>query len=177
MKNPIGFGLAILATASLAAAHGEGDGKDGKDSPLLDNLFQQGTKVSYKPGGGVTFDGGEEFRMNIRGRIQIFWQYADFDNVANPAGDTPGDLNTFGLRRARTNFRGHVFSEDVTYYLQNSHEGGTSIKDATIGWRFMNSEDYSINLRLGLHKLRSGLQQDGSSSRLEFPERSAASRP
>ena len=171
MKNPIGLGLAVAATASLAFAHGEGVGKkDGKDSPSsTENLFQEdGLKISYKPGSGVTFDGGDDYSLNFSGRIQAKWFFSNFEE-----GE---DLNSFAARRARTRFRGHVFNRDVTYYLQMEHTGGTSIKDAAVGWQFWTDEQVFANLALGLRKFRSGLQADQSSSRLEFPERSLATR-
>ena len=179
MKNPIGIGLAIAASATFALAHGEGDENKGNSS-VVDNAFKQGTTVSYKPGAGVTFDGGEEFSLNLSGRIQIQWNYVDFDSsvpTSNPppATGNESDINSFDGRRARLDLKGHVWSEDITYRLQTEMLYQLSALDAYIGWRFLNDDANSINLRLGLQKMRTGLQNDTDSAYMALPERSAAS--
>ncbi len=171
MKNPIGIGLAIVATAAFASAHGDGPVKNGKghdDPPATDNLFQDGLKITYKPGGGILFDGGDEFALRMSGRIQAQWAYSATENQ--------GSYNSFELRRARLKFDGHVWSKDITYYLQTDFTESPSIKDARIGWRFLNNDHYTINGRIGLQKMRASLQSDLSSANMVFPERSIATR-
>jgi hypothetical protein len=168
MKHGIGTGLAILATAGMAWADGDGPGSTGEGGALRSNLLKEGLKITYKPGSGVTFDGGDEYRLTISGGMQVRWAYTATDN--------DGSYNTLALRRARTRFDGHVFSEDVHYFLETELGEGTSIKDARIGWRFLNNEDYGINLRVGLQKMRSSLQADAFYQFLEFPERALATR-
>ena len=173
MMNPIGFGLAMAATASLGFAHGEGVGKDDK-SPLLDNLFQDGVRVSYKPGSGVTFTADKgDFALNIAGRVQVKWYYSMIEGTG---GADDMSLSSFQVRRARTKFQGHVFNEDLTYFLQLEHAGVPDVLDAIAAWRFVNNEDSFVNLSMGLQKTRGGLQSDASSGSLEFIERTIASR-
>lgn len=174
MMNPISIGLAVAATASLGFANGDGPGKAGDDKPLLDNLWQSGVKVSYKPGSGVTFEGDQgDFKLNISGRIQAKWYYTWLDGGT---GGNDTSVSSFRARRARTKFSGHVFNEDVTYYLQLEHTASPNMLDARVGWRFVNNEDSAVNLRVGVQKMRSGLQADNSSANLEFVERSIVSR-
>ena len=175
MMNPIRFGLAVAVTASLgfASAHGEGDGKDEK-SPLLDNLFQDGVKVTYKPGGGVTFASEKnDFSLNITGRIQAKWYYTQLDGGA---GGTDSSVSSFQARRARTKFSGHVFNEDVTYLVNLEHTNSPNVLDALVGWRFINNESSFTSIVIGVQKTRGALQSDISASTLEFSERSIATR-
>lgn len=176
MMNPISIGLAMATTAALGFANGDGPGKDGdKKSPLLDNLFQDGVKISYRPGSGVTFEGGQnDYSLNIAGRIQTKWYYTMVEGVDGVSEDS--SLSSFRVRRARTKFSGHVFNEDIAYYLQLEHANAVGVLDAVVGWRFVNNEDSFVTLSFGLQKFRNGLQSDVSSSALEFVERSIASR-
>lgn len=165
MTNPIGLGLAVAASATFAFANG---GPNGNDKPLLDNLFQ-GTKVTYTPGKGITFDGGDEYAINLGGRIQAGWYYLALDGAAE-------DTQSFQVRRARTKISGHLWNKDTTFYLQNDHTGGTSILDAWANWAFYKGEEAELGLRVGLGKFHSSRQFDGSSGKLEFIDRAVATR-
>jgi len=170
MMNPIGLGLAVAATATLGFAStngGPNGGPEKANAPVLDTLWQDGIKVSYKPGGGVTF-AANDFSMRLSGRIQARWHFTALD------GALP-DTNSFQARRARTKIDGFVWSEDITYMMQMEHAGMPDILDVLVGWRFWKNDDAFVALSLGLQKFRAGLQSDISSGSLEFAERSVAS--
>jgi hypothetical protein len=171
MMNSLRLGLAVAATASLGFAHGDGVGKNGPDGkPLLENLFQDGMTVTYAPGEGITIQPAnkQDFSLNFGGQLQPLF--------SGLYGSDVTDVNTFSALSARTRFGGHVFNEDVTYFLQIEHAKAPGVLDGWIGWRFLNNEDYSINLRVGEQKMRSSLQADASltDTDLEFARRSIA---
>lgn len=172
--NPLGFGLvAIAATASLAVAGGDEEKK--LNSGNLDRLAtQQGgdagtVKLSAMAGKGITIDGGDAFMLNIVNRVQPNYTFAANDGAV-------ADVSTFGVRRARTKFQGHIWNKDIKFRLQTDWVEGTSIKDAWIHWMFMNKDGNAIGLRFGQQKTFFGREATGSSGGLEFVDRSLATR-
>jgi hypothetical protein len=164
--NPLGIGLTIAVTASLAfATNGGGEDKKGGESPLN---FLQDTKVSYKPGKGITFDGGDEYSVTIGGRLQPKWYFLNLENAP--------DTNSFRLRRARSYVKGHIWNRHTTFKLQLEHTAGVDVLDAWGRYSFFNGEDADASLRFGAQKFRAGRQSDTSSGKLELIERSIASR-
>jgi hypothetical protein len=168
MKNLFGFGLALAATTALAPARAGGDDPPtgGPESPSS-TLFQNVT-VTFKPGSGITFDGGEQYKINVAHRIQAKWRYVSLENAEN--------TNGFRMRRVRQKWTGHVWSKDITYNLNLDFAEDAVVKDAWVRWAFWGSEDGSVALRMGQQKARAGLESDGSSGNLEFVERSVATR-
>lgn len=172
MMNPIGLGLAVAATATFgfAATNGgpNGGGPDKATSPVLDSLWQDGVKVSYKPGGGVTFSSEKgDYSLRLSGRIQARWHFTALD------GALP-DTNSFQARRARVKLDGNVWNDDISFMMQMEETGVPTILDALVNWRFWKNDDAFIALSLGMQKFRAGLQSDISSGSLEFAERSSA---
>src|SRR5262245_8061483 len=103
MKGPVGFSLAIAATASLAFAGGGGDDKDKKaNSSTLAALGQgqQGGNATLNaaPGEGFTVSVGDEFSVNLLNRVQVRWTFASYDHDATtgPISDT----NSFSIPSA-----------------------------------------------------------------------------
>ena len=143
MKNPIGFGLAVAATASFAFAHGDDDKKNGGES-LTDGLFQGQPTITYTAGQGLNFDGGDDYSITLGGRISPEWFYT--------SQETSQSLNSFGLRDARLFMYGNMFSKDVTFLLQADFADITSILDAWVAWRFYSSGDADLGVRFGLGK-------------------------
>ena len=167
MMNPITLGLAVAATASLGFASTNGDDPTKKGAPAADSLFQDGVKVTYKPGSGITFASDSlDYSLNISGRIQAKWYYTALENGP--------DTNSFQARRVRTKFEGNVWSKDITYMVQLEHTASPNVLDGIVGWKFWSNDDAFMALNLGLQKFRGGLQSDNSSGSLEFNERSMA---
>lgn len=162
MTKTFGIGLlAVAATSSMAIAGG-GEGEKKSDNAL----FQSGP-VSMKAGSGITFDAGDEFKLNLKNQLQIQWAYVSVDMGQN--------VNTFDVRRARTKLSGHVFNKNIQFLLKNDWADGPgpaiSLKDAWVLWNFVNNEDGVIGARFGQGKSYFGLEATGTSAALDFIER------
>ena len=161
MKKLIGFGLALAATAPFAHANGGPDGK-GNPTPLAD------AKVTFKPGQGITFDGGDEFMLNLTHRIQAKWRFVNEENAS--------DTNGFRVRRARQAASGHIFSKDITYRFDVEHNESSSTKDVWVKWNVWRDDSANMSIRIGQQKTRGGLEWDGTSGAMMHVERSVAAR-
>lgn len=192
MKNPFGFGIAALAaTASIAMAGGDEEKKKNeasKNAATLERLAPQDTKSAIKveggAGKGITFDMGDDFSLKIGNRVQVLWNYQSNEaaSAAPGANTSAQDINSFRVRRARTTFGGHLYNKDITYFVQNewTTNGANTgnLLDAWLNWNFWKGEGEgkdSIALRLGAQKTRFGREQTGTSSKLEFVDRSVVS--
>lgn len=170
MKNPVGFSLAVLATAGFALAGGEGEKKGGEKAAKSDsskkllNTIQDG--VSYKAGKGLVFT-SEKFSVGIKHQLQTQWSYSQLD----PGNDTHG----FNIRRARTSFDGYAYRKEIRFKLQGQWNSGTNpIKDAFVDWTFHQADNYSIAVRFGQMKSQFGKEWRDSSSKLQFVDRALA---
>jgi hypothetical protein len=134
---------------------------------------------SSKPGAGLKYDGGEQFSLTVRGRIQVHYTYAANESFGSAApNQSPGaDQSSFNIRRARLQLEGHAFDKNIGYLLLLDATDATSpIKRAWVQWNFASSETGKIGLRVGQAKTVYGLESAGSSGSLWFVERSSASR-
>ncbi|MEY4672736.1 MAG: hypothetical protein RL148_520 [Planctomycetota bacterium] len=122
-----------------------------------------------RPGEGITLDGGEDFRLNLKNRVQLRWE-------ATAAEGTP-DTQEFRVRRARTSLSGHAYRPELQYKLQLSWtEPETPIKDAWVQWDFLRDAGQTVGFRTGQADPHYGLEGTGSSSGLLFVERSDATK-
>ncbi len=122
-----------------------------------------------RPGDGVTLDGGDDFRLNLKNRLQLRWEAA----TAEGAPDT----QQFRIRRARTSLSGHAYRPELQYKLQLSWtESETPVKDAWVQWDFLRETDQTVGFRSGQADPHYGLEGTGSSSGLVFVERSDATK-
>lgn len=125
--------------------------------------------ITMRPGEGITFDGGDAFRLTFKNRIQTRWE-------ATVEEDAP-DEQGFRLRRVRTGFAGHVFRPEVLYLLQFQWiDTDTPVKDAWAQWNFVHEADDTVGLRTGQSDTYYGLEGTGTSSGLFFLERSDATK-
>jgi hypothetical protein len=168
MKNPIGFGVAILATASLAFAGGDDDkkGKGGEKSPKSEPtpLLQSWSGAAGK---GLTYS-SDMFSLNLRNGVQVALNYNN--------NDTTADTLNFNARRARTHLSGHIWNKDVTYHLSNEWTETTSAKDVSVGWVFHRTSSYNLGVELGQMKTRFGNEWNSRYDELEFVDRGLATR-
>lgn len=169
MTNSIGYGLlAFAVSSSLALANGGGGG-EGKPNPFQDNM----PGWTSKAGSGITYDGGEAFRLRIRNQLQVHWVFMNME-------DAP-DVVSFNIRRARTALTGHVFKPQIMYRLQlEAVDDGVgtngALKDGWVQWNFMDSDEGELGVRVGQSKTQFGLMSTGGSTGLFFVERASASR-
>ncbi len=166
MIHAFGIGLAIATTASLALAHNNDEDKKGEKA-LPTNVLAD-AKITFKPGAGITVDGGKEFGLTLKHQFQVGWRFVNQEKAA--------DTNGFYARRIRQSWAGHVFKEDIKYKLNWEFASVVSVKDAYMTYKFLKSGDNSVTFWVGQGKFRSSLQHMTSSTQLELTERSAVTR-
>lgn len=115
----------------------------------------------------------ERFRLRVSGGVQFRWTHADIgrrNRYRRPRLERD-DRTGFDLRRVRLTFSGHVYSKDLTYYIQlraDSPDGyDVSIRDAYFNYRFADE----FQLRAGVFKVAATLSRTTSSMAMQFPER------
>ncbi|MBM3961627.1 MAG: hypothetical protein FJ306_06980, partial [Planctomycetes bacterium] len=133
-------------------------------------LVAQGEKPaggwSAKAGSGITYDGGDQFGINMLNFVQARWAFGNNENAA--------DTNSFDVPRARTLLRGHAFNKNINYVLQIDYmddQTDSIVRDAYVHWNFADG----IGLRLGQGKTQWGLENTGTIRGTMFTERSSAS--
>ncbi len=137
-----------------------------------------GIKVSYKLGKGVTFAGGDAFKLTVGGRLSPRFTYLDTDgrNLSVPTasgttGYTIDDRATFDVRRARVWLEGFAVDPNLEYKLQFdvATSSAGKLRDALL--------DYAIapelHVRGGQMKRPFSRQNWTSSSAQQFVERIA----
>lgn len=83
---------------------------------------------SAKAGSGLTYDDGNKtFGFNWLNFVQASWSCANNEDA--------DDTNSFDIPVARTQLRGHVFNQDITFRLQmdlaeSGGQSGSILKDA-----------------------------------------------
>ena len=152
--------LPCTVTAALAApAAAQGTDPEPAVLPVL----------TMRPGEGITFDGGDAFRLTFKNRIQTRWE-------ATVAEDAP-DTQQFRLRRVRTGFAGHVFRPELLYTIQFQWiDADSPLKDAWAQWNFLQEAEDTVGFRAGQANSFYGLEGTGSSTGLYFLERSDAAK-
>ena len=151
MSKSITYGLlAFAVSSSLLVAQGE----------------KPAGGWSAKAGSGITYDGGDQFGINMLNFVQARWEFGNNENAA--------DTNSFDVPRARTLLRGHAFNKNINYVLQVDYmddQTDSIVRDAYVHWNFADG----IGLRLGQGKTQWGLENTGTIRGTMFTERSAAS--
>ena len=166
MSNQLGFGLlALTALAPFAMAN-----DDDKDLDRVSLPAVQGPQVTFKPGKGVTIDGGDTYSITIYNRLQAQWRFSALDGAAE-------DVQTVRLRRARTKLKGHAYSKSTRWVLYTEWAAAGAPLDAYIEQDlWSNDEGASVVGRIGAMKTLYGREATGTSGKLEFTERSLAAR-
>jgi hypothetical protein len=169
MSKSITYGLlAFAVSSSLLVAQGE----------------KPAGGWSAKAGSGITYDGGDQFGINMLNFVQTRWTFENNENRA--------DNNSFDVPRARTLLRGHAFNKNINYVLQVDYRSASSettveddgsggfdvatdsdsiVRDAYVHWNFADG----IGLRMGQGKTQWGLENTGTIRGTMFTERSSAS--
>ncbi len=134
-------------------------------------------KVAFVPGDGLTFKSEDEsFAMAIRLRIQFRDELTseDVDGVETLT-------NAFGIRRARLQFKGNIFSKYVKYKAEFalsprdlSLQGGSTRYTPLLSWYTDFTYLRDLSLRVGQYKLLYSRQRVVSSGDQEFVDRNIA---
>jgi phosphate-selective porin len=129
-----------------------------------------GTKVYYKGGTRFEFpDSGLTTRFNTQ--IQARYTFTDRDNADN--------TSSFDMRRVRLIMAGSALHNEFEYVLQADFVGtrtedGTRAPDLRDGYIQWNPTD-DVGVRMGQYKVFVSRQENTSSSKLQFTDRSVAS--
>ena len=158
--------LALAALTPFALAHGGGD--DDLDKLSLPAVKGE-VSIDFKPGSGLTIDGGDEYSLNILNQLQVQWLF--FNRDKGP------DVQSFRVRRARTRLSGHVFSPETRYVMQLewTNSGGNAL-DMYMEQDLWENEEWSLIGRAGQMKTLYGKEAAGLATGLMFTERSLAAR-
>lgn len=120
---------------------------------------------------GLNFQSVDKaFTANIGGRI-----HTDYVNIDDEFFDRNSGADEFGnaakFRRARIGMEGTMFT-DWSYALEINYgqDESTEFTDVTIGYTGFDN----VKLKLGRHKMPSGLEELTSSNRISMMERTAA---
>ncbi len=150
--------LAACALAAALAAQGD-----------KATMFQQADgSISFKPGAGTTFDGGDEFKLTFLTYVQLQYTTTWGDDVDND--------QDFRVRRARPAIFGHAYRKDLLYTLRlDLTDNGSVLKDAWVQWDFAREEDSRIGLRAGQSKTYFGLETTETDTALFFVDRTVVS--
>ena len=131
--------IASVVLVSVASAAVFGDSSDTGSSEDAVIETEQATDL-----GTVLWDTGFEFRsadgnfgLDIGGWLQPRFEYTHESDDEN--------ITRFRLRRARLDFRGHVFDERLTYRLMSEFAGNVTLRDGWIDYAF----DEAAHLRAG----------------------------
>jgi phosphate-selective porin OprO/OprP len=121
--------------------------------------------IKFKPGSGFTIVNGEDFSLQVTGRLQGRWTYENFDDEK----DIP-NVSAFTAHRARFGAKGTMF-KDWKFEFQAEFARSIQLRDAVITWERMPE----LAISMGQYKVRYDRQQYVSSGRQMFVDRSIAS--
>jgi len=119
--------------------------------------------VTYRPGAGFSLFSGDEFSLNIGGRVQAQYEYFARDSKVFPTGDT----SSFRLRRVYLWWRGYAFTKDLTFFVLPDM-AVPNIADGWINYRFMEE----AQVQAGQFIVPYTRQEMNSSATLQFVDRS-----
>lgn len=135
---------------------------------------------TYKPGTGAQINSEDGlFSLGLRARVQIrdeLYSYSD----ASGSGEAHLE-NTFGLRRARLQLKGHMFGEHNKYKAEFAfspsdlgYKNGSITRTPLLTYYVEFDYLRDLSLRLGQYKLYYSRQRVISSGDLEMVDRTAA---
>ena len=131
--------------------------------------------ISWKAGKGLSFESPGEFKLSIGARIQ-----ARYDTWVKSDDPQDGRGNEFGTRRLQMTFAGYAYSPNIFYkYVFNTDKNGEEIaggtKDAGLGVEdaFFGYKKGMFKITFGQMKIPFDIEEQTSSSSLEFVDRSA----
>lgn len=168
---------ALLTLLLSAPAHAEEDERinplAAKDEHNLGKHPVLPEKSHFKPGTGLVIQSEDgDFMMAPRLRVQLR------DELEFADGDAS---NTFGIRRARLQFKGHVFGPDNKYKAEFafspkdlSMKDGVPHRTPLLSWYTEHTQMPNLSLRVGQYKLLYSRQRVVSSGNQEFVDRSLA---
>jgi hypothetical protein len=159
--------LALMISAGLWAAPAMAQ-SDADDLGTIKRGGAEGAADTTLGEKGLNFS-TDGFALKVSTRVQFRLTYQN--EVAGGEGGTNGrDFINFRVRRAKTNFSGHIFEKEFQYnLLLNWTSGGTNIvEEAWFRWAVMQY----ININAGQAKLPWNWEEVTSSGKQQFVDRS-----
>ena len=128
------------------------------------SVHEGGSKVYWKKGTRLEFpDTG--FTAKIKTEVQTRYEFVDTDT-------DDSNVSNFDIDRARITLAGSALHEEFDYKLAVDFSNGTaSVRDAYLQW---NACDWG-NIRMGQHKPVFSRQTLGSTTKIQFADRSVVS--
>lgn len=95
--------------------------------PML-SVAQSQKINSYTFGEGYTFSGGDDYRINLRGYVQPYYEFKSYTDE-----DLNGTFQRFRLRRARLRLTGDAAQQKIDYRFQIDFSGTSETGDESAG--------------------------------------------
>ncbi len=145
-------------------------------------------KLRYKAGEGIEFKGGEAFKLNLGSRIQARFDHTIWnqEKQGSPGSTTDGITGRgadFQIRRFNVTIGGYAYSPNIFYkYVFCSDKNGTEcggagsglgMADVYVGYKFGSAKKPVAKLTFGQMKVPWTLEEQNSSSTLEFVDKSS----
>jgi phosphate-selective porin len=126
-------------------------------------------ETKFKPGSGFTLAQGEDFSLQVMGRVQARWEYFNPDDDRTDIGET---YSRFTVERVRFGAKGTMF-KDWKFELETDFgKGKTELKKAFIEW----AKYEPARIEMGQFNVKFDRSQYTSSGRQELVDRSLAAR-
>lgn len=167
------YGLAGMALGILAPAGFANNGETDKAVDLAP-LQEEMININFKPGSGITFDGGDSYSLNLRGGLIFRYEAASTDDgIGGPGSNNTS--NTFDVRSARIMLGGHIFDRKTRFmlslegsrdfYSTNTAATGlprSPVKDAYVERDMMQMEAMKLMVGLGQMRTLYGRETNGT---------------
>lgn len=152
----------VLAQNGLVAAGTAPAGSSASPSKVY---WNGGTRVEF-PQDGFTFQ--------INTQVQSRYTFTDNDDSSDK-----GNTSSFEMKRVRINVKGSALHDEFEYAIQTDFVGAKdengvktpNVRDAYIKWNVCDD----AFLKMGQYKVGISRQYNGSSAKMQFADRSAAS--
>ena len=148
--------------------------KPSNQDMLLGKHEVDNTKSHYKPGTGLTFV-SKDGRFKLATRLRAQFRY-----TLEREGESGDTLHGLTIRRARLQFKGHVFNEHNKFKTEfalsprDMAYDGTVRRTPILDWYFDFDYLRDLTLRVGQYKLNYSRQRVVSSGDLQLVDRSIA---
>ena len=165
---------AATTTATEEAAEPGERLKPPKEGELMGKHAVDNTTAHYKPGTGLTFV-SKDGRFKLATRLRAQFRY-----TLEREGESGDTLHGLTIRRARLQFKGHVFNEHNKFKTEfavsprDMAYDGTVRRTPILDWYFDFDYLRDLTLRVGQYKLNYSRQRVVSSGDLQLVDRSIA---
>jgi hypothetical protein len=158
--------MALVVSAGLLAVPAMAQTDNADDVGRITRLGGSGVETNLN-NRGLTY-ATEGFSMRLTTRVQF--RFTHQQEVANGEDGTNGrNFSNFRVRRAKTQFTGHIFERHFRYELTlNWLAGGDGIVETA---RFRYDIMREFNLNAGQHKMPQNWEEITSSGNLQFVDR------